>query len=263
MQDSARTNLVDDWVSVPQRLRACLSLPEPWESRFGALRTLPSAGCLTIGQLGQSLDGRIATTAGRAQFINGAQGLSHLHRLRALVDAVVVGAGTARADDPKLTVRLCTGPNPVRVVIDPTGCLPASSRLFAEDGVPRLVILRRDARMPQTPGIEAVRLSDREGVFAPADIVAALAARGLRRVLIEGGALTLSRFVAAGCLDRLHIVVAPMILGDGLPGLHLPPFGHRDAARRVPMRAHLLGEEVLLDCDLSGQSIQDLREPRA
>jgi len=106
-------------------------------------------------------------------------------------------------------------------------------------------------------------LPDKEGVFAPADIVAALAARGLRRVLIEGGAFTLSRFVTAGCLDRLHVVVAPIILGDGLPGLSLPPLDHRDAARRVPMRAHLLGEEVLLDCDLSGQSIQDLREPRA
>jgi riboflavin-specific deaminase-like protein len=263
MQDSAGRDLVDDWARVPQRLRAGLPLPEPWESRFGALRTLPEAGCLTIGQLGQSLDGRIATEAGRAQFISGAQGLTHLHRLRALVDAVVVGAGTARADDPQLTVRHCTGPNPVRVVIDPSGCLPASARLFAQDGVPRLVILRHDAGEPQAPGVEAVRLADRAGVFAPADIIAALSARGLRRVLIEGGALTLSRFVAAGCLDRLHIMVAPMILGDGLPGLQLPPLGHRDAARRVPMHAHLLGEEVLLDCDLSGQSIQDLREPRA
>ena len=263
MQDSDGRNLLDDWASVPQRLRAGLPLPEPWESRFGALRPLPPLGCLTIGQLGQSLDGRIATEAGRAQFINGTQGLTHLHRLRALVDAVVVGAGTVRADDPQLTVRHCTGPNPVRVVIDPSGCLPASARLFAEDGVPRLVILRRDAGEPAAPGVEAVRLSDTDGVFAPADILAILAARGLRRVLIEGGAATLSRFVAAGALDRLHVVVAPVILGDGLPGLRLPPLGHRDAARRVPMRAHLMGEEVLLDCDLSGQSIQDLREPRA
>ena len=82
-------------------------------------------------------------------------------------------------------------------------------------------------------------------------------------MLIEGGALTLSRFVAAGCLDRLHVVIAPMILGDGVPGLRLPPLDQHDAARRVPMRIHPLGEEVLLDCDLSGQSIQDLRKPRA
>jgi riboflavin-specific deaminase-like protein len=267
MQDSPGRNIVDDWAedwaTVPQRLRAGLPLPEPWESRFGALRTLPSVGCLTIGQLGQSLDGRIATEAGRAQFISGAQGLAHLHRLRALVDAVVVGAGTVRADDPQLTVRHCTGPSPVRVVIDPAGCLPASARLFADDGVPCLAIVRREVQEPKARCVETVRLPDKEGVFAPADIIGALAARGLHRVLIEGGALTLSRFVAAGCLDRLHVVVAPMILGDGLPGLRLPPLDHIDAARRVPMRIHPLGEEVLLDCDLSGQSIQDLREPRA
>ncbi len=252
-----------DWTSVPQRLRAGLPLPEPWESRFGGLRALPSVGCLTIGQLGQSLDGRIATEAGRSQFISGTQGLAHLHRLRALVDAVVVGAGTVRADDPQLTVRHCTGPSPVRVVIDPDGRLPAAARLFTDDGVPRLAIIRRDAATPAMRGVEAVRLPDQEGVFAPADIVAALAARGLRRILIEGGALTLSRFVAAGCLDRLHVVVAPMILGDGLPGLRLPLLDPVDSARRVPMRIHPLGEEVLLDCDLSGQSIQDLRKPRA
>jgi len=108
-----------------------------------------------------------------------------------------------------------------------------------------------------------VRLPDKEGMLEPADIIAALSARGLRRVLIEGGAHTLSRFVAAGCLDRLHVVVAPMILGDGLSGLRLPPLGCGNAARRVPMRVHPLGEEVLLDCDLSGQSIQNLREPHA
>jgi len=163
MQDSAVRDAVDDWASVPQRLRAGLSLPEPWESRFGALRALPSIGCLTIGQLGQSLDGRIATEAGRAQFISGAQGLAHLHRLRALVDAVVVGAGTVRADDPQLTVRHCTGPCPVRVVIDPSGCLPASARLFAEDGVPRLAVVRHDAGRPAAPGVEAVRFARQGG----------------------------------------------------------------------------------------------------
>jgi len=263
MQDLAARETVDDWARVPQRLRAGLSLPEPWESRFGALRDLPAVGCLTIGQLGQSVDGRIATGAGRAQFINGTQGLAHLHRLRALVDAVVVGAGTVRADDPQLTVRHCTGPSPVRVVIDPSGRLPASARLFADDGVPRLAVVRRDADAPAAHGVEAVRLPHKEGMLEPADIIAALSARGLRRVLIEGGAHTLSRFVAAGCLDRLHVVVAPMILGDGLSGLRLPPLGCGDAARRVPMRVHPLGEEVLLDCDLSGQSIQNLREPHA
>src|SRR5215831_12713762 len=178
MQDSARNAIDDwaddDWARVPQRLRAGLSLPEPWESRFGALRTLPPVGCLTIGQLGQSLDGRIATEAGRCQFISGAQGLAHLHRLRALVDAVVVGAGTVRADDPQLTVREVSGPNPVRVVIDPNGTLPATSRVFIRDGVHRILITRQQACAIVRDGIEIIALPDTAGRIAPSAILSAL-----------------------------------------------------------------------------------------
>ena len=80
---------------------------------------------VVVGQCGQSIDARIATASGHSHYINGAEGLAHLHRLRALVDAVVVGVGTALADDPQLTVRRVAGPNPARVVIDPNGRLAA------------------------------------------------------------------------------------------------------------------------------------------
>ena len=88
-----------------------------------------------------------------------------------------------------------------------------------------------------------------------AAILAALAARGLRRMLIEGGAETVSRFVAAGCLDRLHVMVAPIILGSGRSSLTLPPIERADQALRAPMRVHLLGDDVLFDCDLSAQRV--------
>ena len=90
---------------------------------------------VVVGQFGQSIDARIATASGHSHYINGADGLAHLHRLRALVDAVVVGVGTALADDPQLTVRRVAGPNPARVVIDPNGRLPPTARLLADDGV--------------------------------------------------------------------------------------------------------------------------------
>ena len=67
---------------------------------------------MVVGQIGQSLDGRVATATGHSHYINGPAGLAHLHRLRALVDAVVVGVGTALADDPQLTVRRVAGPQP-------------------------------------------------------------------------------------------------------------------------------------------------------
>lgn len=250
------------WEDVPHRLRAGRSLPEPWESLFGPLRQVADKPVI-VGQIGQSLDGRIATTSGHSQFINGAEGLAHLHRLRALVDAVVVGAGTVRTDDPQLTVRHVAGPSPVRVVIDPLGSLPPTARAFAVDGVHRIVISREGVRPQNVRDVETIALPDTSGIVAPAAILDALAARGLRRVLIEGGAQTLSRFLAAGCLDRLHVVVAPIILGSGIAGLTLPPITRMDEAMRVPMQVHRLGNEVLFDCDLSEQPLQRPPEPRA
>ncbi len=261
MQDSF-IERAGDWAEVPRRIRAGLRLPEPWESRFGALSRTSTTRCLVVGQLGQSLDGRIATPSGHSQYINGSEGLAHLHRLRAVVDAVVVGAGTVRADDPQLTVRHVEGPSPARIVIDPNGSLPATARAFVDDGIRRLVILREDAPSP-AEGVEAIRLPEVDGVFAPSAILDALAARGLRRVLIEGGAKTLSYFLSTGCLDRLHVVVAPVILGSGIPGLALPPIDHMSEALRVPMHAHSLGDKVLFDCDLSGQAAEQLGKPGA
>ena len=81
-----------------------------WDGIFGALHAGTVDGLLVVGQIGQSLDGRAATLTGHSQYINGAEGLDHLHRLRALMDAVVVGVGTALADDPLLTVRRVAGP---------------------------------------------------------------------------------------------------------------------------------------------------------
>ncbi|MDZ7711864.1 MAG: RibD family protein [Rhodovibrio sp.] len=96
-------------------------------------------GPLTIGQLGQSLDGRIATEGGDSYYVTGEANRTHLHRLRALVDAVVVGAGTVLHDDPQLTVRACAGENPVRVVIDSRGQLTPDHRLLQDRQAPTLI----------------------------------------------------------------------------------------------------------------------------
>jgi len=210
---------------------------------------------MVVGQFGQSIDARIATSTGHSHYINGAAGLAHLHRLRALVDAVVVGIGTALADDPQLTVRHVTGPSPARVVIDPSGRLPAAARLFAEDGIRRLVITRAETLTRLPAGVEHLALPSPRGQLAPEAILAALAERGFRRILIEGGADTVSRFLAAGCLDRLHVVIAPIILGAGRSSVTLAPIARVEEAMRAPMRVHALGEEVLLDCDLGAQRV--------
>jgi len=254
MQD-ANADVDWNWAEVPRLIRTGEPLPEPWEGLFGTLRRTPDAPAVTVGQIGQSLDGRIATLTGHSKSVSGAQGLAHLHRLRAVVDAVVVGAKTVRADDPQLTVRHVEGPNPVRVVIDPRGTLPATSRAFADDGVHRIVVTREGTRTQAPDAVETIALPDRGGCLCldPGAILDALAERGLSRVLIEGGAQTVSHFLSSGCLDRLHVVVAPVIMGSGIAGLDLPPIVRMNEALRVPMNIRPLGDEVLFDCDLSAQ----------
>jgi riboflavin-specific deaminase-like protein len=231
-------------------------LPAPWEEIFGPLRRGGTKdGLVAVGQIGQSIDARIATPAGHSHYINGAAGLAHLHRLRALVDAVVVGIGTAIADDPQLTVRRVAGPCPARVVIDPQGRIPPHARMLSNDGVRRLVITCETSHSALPTGVERVGMPAPEGQIAPAAILAALAERGLRRILIEGGADTVSRFLAANCLDRLHVVIAPIIIGGGRSSVTLPPIARVEDAMRAPMRAHVLGDEVLLDCDFTAQRV--------
>ena len=201
---------------------------------------------MVLGQLGQSLDGRIATATGHSHYVNGPKAIDHLHRLRALVDAVVVGIGTVLADDPQLTVRRVSGPHPARVVIDPNGRLPGSARLLAEDGRPVFVIQGTERHRPGR--VTPITLPLCEGRLAPADILAALAERGLRRILIEGGANTLSSFLAAGALDRLHLCIAPLVIGSGPIGLALPPIDRLENALRPAVTVHRLGEDMLFDC---------------
>jgi riboflavin-specific deaminase-like protein len=245
---------MDSWTAVPELFRTSTKpLPHPWEERFGPLRAGRIDHLMVVGQIGQSLDGRIATASGHSHYINGAAGLAHLHRLRALVDAVVVGVGTALADDPQLTVRRVSGPSPARVVLDPAGRLPASARMFAADGNRCLRIAAAGAGGTPSLGVETVTLPTTGGRIAPADILQALAAHGFRRVLIEGGAETVSRFLLARCLDRLHVVVAPIILGSGRPSFALPPIDRVGEALSAPMQVHHLDGEVLYDCDLSAQ----------
>lgn len=253
---TAKGDNPDTWSDVPRMLRESeFLLPSPWQEIFGPLRRGLRDGLMVVAQCGQSIDARIATASGHSHYINGPEGLAHLHRLRALVDAVVVGVGTVLADDPQLTVRRVAGPNPARVVIDPGGRLARTARLLADDGVRRLVITRSDTVLDLAAGIEVVKVVPTAGQLAPADVLAILAARGFRRILIEGGSNTVSRFLAAGCLDRLHVMIAPMIIGAGPSSVSLTPIERVDQAIRAPMRAHILGDEVLLDCDLSAQRI--------
>ncbi|MBE0489209.1 MAG: RibD family protein [Halomonas sp.] len=210
------------------------------------------AGRLAIAQLGQSLDGRIATESGHSHFINGPESLVHLHRLRALVDAVVVGAGTACEDDPRLTVRHVAGPHPARVILDPRGRVTPDRLLLRDPEAPTLH-LHGEGAQPEGPAgahVQRLALPLVAGGFAPGAVLDALAERGLARVLIEGGGITVSRFLEAGVLHRLHLLMAPLLIGSGRPGLAMTPIDTLHQARRPASRTFRCGDDTLFDLDL-------------
>ena len=203
-------------------------------------------GCFVLARLAQSLDGRIATTCGASRWISGEADLLHTHRLRATFDAIVVGAGTVAADDPQLTTRAVPGPSPVRVILD-AGCrLRADHRVFGGEA-PTLIACAPGSGPGHAETLQVPHGADGLDLAALLD---ALAARGLRRILVEGGGVTVSRFLAAGLLDRLHLTIAPLLLGSGIPAFVLPEAATPAEGLRVRFAAHALGEDLLLDIPL-------------
>lgn len=208
---------------------------------------------VTIAQLGQSLDGFIASRTGDADFVTGDLDRAHLHRLRALVDAVLVGAGTVVADDCRLTVRAVPGPHPVRVILDPRGRVPRESQVFTDGIAPTLWLVspqtHASGRLPEPgvlpAGVEiAVVPVGADGQVDPAEVVRLLRERGLGRVLVEGGGRTVSAFFAADVLNRLYLTTAPVLIGDGVPGLRFAGRDRLADALRAPARRFLLGEDT-------------------
>ena len=207
-------------------------------------------GCFVLGRIAQSLDGRIATPSGASRWISGHADIVHTHRLRALFDAIVVGAGTVRADNPQLTTREVDGPSPVRVVVDTNRRLDDTYRVFRELPKTLLCTALDSAAGDKHGEAEILRLPrSGEGVDVKA-LLDMLAARGLRRVFVEGGGITVSRFLAAGMLDRLHVTVAPLLLGSGVPAFTLPTVAAPADGLRFDWTVHTLEPDVLLDIPL-------------
>jgi diaminohydroxyphosphoribosylaminopyrimidine deaminase / 5-amino-6-(5-phosphoribosylamino)uracil reductase len=221
------------------------------DALFAPLRAPVPDGCsFVLGRVAQSLDGYIATRVGESVWISGPDDLRHTHQLRALSDAVVVGAKTIRADNPQLTTRLVDGPSPVRVVLDPDRRLDGGYRVFGE-GPETLLLCAAEMASAERVGRATVLPVPRGpsglDIAAMLDL---LRARGLRRIFVEGGGVTVSRFLAAGALNRLHVTVAPLVMGGGVPAFPLPPVERLEEGRRFAWTAHRIGADILLDIPL-------------
>lgn len=243
-----------------------LSVTEKAQDLLGIFLPLQLKSDLIIAQMGQTLDGYIATSTGHSHYITGPADIIRLHRLRAIVDAVVVGAGTAATDNPLLTVRKIEGDNPVRVVLDPHGRLDRQLNVFTDKSAKTLTIHYSQSnktvdQLNETGETILLTAGDSSNkpkiapeslLFEPAQIVEALKQRGLRRILVEGGSKTISCFLKAGMLDRLHVTVSPLLVGSGRKALRINPIDNLDKAMKPKVRHFVLDDDVLFDLDFQG-----------
>lgn len=221
---------------------------------LGAWRARRSGSTFVTAHVAQTLDGRIACANGHSQWISNEANLLHAHRLRALHDAVLVGSGTVAADNPQLTTRLVAGADPRRVVLSGSANLadvPSPRHLFDAPGA---TVLSRHDRLdrfdqPHHQSLELVGIEpESDGGLAPQAVRSALATRGTHSIFLEGGSQTLSSFLAAEALDVLHIHVAPLILGSGIPSFSLAPVTHVRDGLQMKIEHFDLEGEILLAC---------------
>jgi riboflavin-specific deaminase-like protein len=178
--------------------------------------------------------------------------------MRALFDAVVVGATTVDVDDPRLTTRLVPGDRPVRVVLDPTGRVPHDRRVLRENEARTLVVVAREHASRHSnlaDHVEVVPTDLVGGRFDLESVFAELRRMGLRRLFFEGGGVTVSRLLDARLLHRLQVAVASRIIGFGGPAIQLQGSASSLAGLLVENRRFLLGADILFDCRLDWSAV--------
>ncbi|GGP64476.1 bifunctional diaminohydroxyphosphoribosylaminopyrimidine deaminase/5-amino-6-(5-phosphoribosylamino)uracil reductase RibD [Streptomyces abikoensis] len=191
------------------------------EGNAAWLTSVRRARPFVVWKYAATLDGRSAAADGTSRWITSTESREDVHRLRAEADAVVVGSGTLRADDPHLAVR--GGPlrrgtvtQPLRVVVDTHATVKPGARVL-DDAAPTLVAVAEDADTRHLTGVETVRLpraEDGTGLDIPA-LLDVLHRREIRSLLLEGGPTLAGAFLAAGAVDRVIGYLAPALLGAG------------------------------------------------
>lgn len=207
-----------------------------------------------------TLDGRTAARSGDSKWISSLPARRQAHRLRAEVDAVLVGVGTVLRDDPELTVRLVRGTNPLRVVLDSRLRTPKKSRI-AQVGIGLRTLIVHGPKAPASKrraladaGVALLEVGvDRRGRLRLDHVLRALHELGVAQLLVEGGPTVHGAFLDAGVVDRVWIALAPALLGDPQA---LPLAAGRARARiadAVPVRSlrvRRLGPDLLIEGSL-------------
>ena len=202
-----------------------------------------------------TLDGKIATAAGKSQWITGEAARQRVHEMRDVADAIVVGIGTVLADDPSLTTRLAdhTGRNPVRVIVDSRARTPLTAKVVQDGAAKTLVAVARTASEERcaalrAAGVEVVRAGEGERVDLAA-LMRLLAARDFTSVFVEGGGTLNFSLLAEGLVDKVHAFIAPKIVGgrEALTPVEGAGVGElADAVELTNLTMEQVGADVLI-----------------
>jgi diaminohydroxyphosphoribosylaminopyrimidine deaminase/5-amino-6-(5-phosphoribosylamino)uracil reductase len=209
----------------------------------------------------QSLDGRIATKARRSQWISSPDTLRLAHKLRSIHDAVLVGIGTALADDPSLTVRLVKGENPQRIIVDSRLRTPLTAQILNDEGVDRTMVVateganRKKAQKIQHLGAEILWAEkNRRGEVDLRDLLEKLGHMGITSVLVEGGSRIITSFLKERLADKILIVVAPKFIGTGIEALGDLEIRNLNEALRISrMKTKRIGDDIVIEGYLKGE----------
>lgn len=236
-------------VTLGVREEACRELIEPWAHFLRHRRPYVRL------KVAMSMDGRIATRSGKSQWITGEAAREWVHRQRGEVDAILVGRGTVEADDPRLTARLPGARDPLRVIVDSRLRSPADARVFRQESEAKTLVAY--AGEADAGRVSALREAGAELVACEAgpdgrvdldDLLRRLAERGVVDLLVEGGAEIFGAFLEAGRVDRLHLFMAPKVLGGGPAWTDAPAVDEMADVLGFSFRApRLLGGDLLVE----------------
>jgi diaminohydroxyphosphoribosylaminopyrimidine deaminase / 5-amino-6-(5-phosphoribosylamino)uracil reductase len=180
----------------------------------------------TCVHLAQTIDGKIATVSRKSKWIGNQENLIHAHRIRALVDVILIGGNTFRIDKPKLNVRLVKGKSPIKAIV-------ANSALELEDLTPGKTYLFSSKKLSYHnlhADIEIVNIDDASGYIPIKSLLEVLKAKGVHSILVEGGPFTIRRFIEDKMLSRIEFHIAPMLFGSGKNGIELQEIQDLDEA---------------------------------
>jgi len=202
--------------------------------------------CNFIGQIGQSLDGKIALNNGNSHYINEKESITYLHCLRSISDGVLVGVNTIIKDDPFLTTRKIKGLNPIRLIIDPSLKLTKKYNIFKDNN--KNIIFTNSSKEKKLNNSTIIKFPKKNFTLS---VYKYLRKTSLKTILIEGGPTTLSHFIEHKFLNYMQFIISPTVIGSGIDSMKLKPISNLKNAIRTKNTINKLGKEIIVTLDFN------------